>query len=33
MLLVLLESCQQVGVHQGAFAMFKAKLQKLFDFE
>jgi hypothetical protein len=33
MLLVLLESHQQVGVHQGGFAMFKPTLHKLFYFE
>jgi hypothetical protein len=33
MLLVLLKSCQQIGVHQGGFAMFKPTLQKLFTFE
>jgi hypothetical protein len=30
MLLVLLESRQQVGVHQGGLAMFKPTLQKFF---
>jgi len=33
MLLVLLESHQQVWVHQGGFAMFKPTLHKLFYFE
>ncbi len=33
MLLVLLESCWQVGVHQGDLAMFKPSMQELLNIE
>ncbi len=33
MLLILLESCQQVGVHQSDLAMFKPSVQELLNIE
>jgi hypothetical protein len=33
MLLVLLESCWQVGLHQGDLAMFKLNMQELLNIE